>query len=231
MAAQCKEVLKKKVEDEFFFRQMPADETAVKEKLTEIVINTDKQIAFEGKCDFKLSGCTFTMVLYYSGILFIANVGNAHCMGVAAKENKHGNSSRGNMSSIGGSEVFKMSSAGASAVSGMTSKTAAFATTNPTKAVAFLYRATQDLTNTIYGGRFSDFSLADARAIQMDILTSEHNVTNYEELLRLTQAGGVVCKDRKKTDMPYYVRPFKLYTGAEGKNWPALRVSRYSSSP
>lgn len=130
------------------------------------------------------------------------------------------------MSSMGGSEIFKMSNA--SGVSGLTNKTATFATTNPTKAVAFMYRATQELMAGLYGGKFADMNLSDAKATQMDLLTNEHSVTNYEELLRLTQSGGVVCKDRKKMEMPYYARPFKLYaTGtAPFPDWPAIRVSR-----
>ncbi len=231
MAEQCKEILQKKVEDEFFFKQVSLEETAIKEKLSEVIVNMDKQLAFEGKCDYKTSGCTLTLVLYFNGAFFVANVGAAHCLYASARDNRH--SSRGNVSSAAGSEIFKMSNA--SGVSGMTSKTATFATTNPTKAVAFLYKATQDLTTNLYGGKFGDFSLGDSRSAQMDIVTTEHSVTNYEELLRISQAGGVVCKDHKKGDLPFFAKPFKLYMDpttshpgvAQTGDWPGIRVSRY----
>jgi len=233
---KCKEILKKRIEDEFFFRSIIPEEGAIKERLNEIITNMDKQIAFENKCDFKQSGCTFTLLIYYTGTFYLANIGSAHCLWTTQKESKYGTSSRGNMSSIGGSEVYKMSNISGGG-SGITAKTASYATTNPMKAVAFLYKATNDLVTNLYGGRFPEMNLADVKNTQMEIISTDHSCTNYEELLRLTQMGGSVAKDRKKTDLPYYARVFKLYMNPLVVNqglpysseWPALKVSRYFS--
>ena len=212
MATACKEILKKKIEDEFFSKALLPEEGMIKDKLTEIVTNMDKQIVYENKLDFRQSGCTFTLLLYFGGGFIIANIGMAHCLLATTREVKHGTSSRGNVSSVAGSDVFHMSQV--SGGSTMTAKTATFATTNPTKAVAFLYRATHELTESLYGGRIEGLNLAEAKNMQMELLTTEHAVSNYDELLRLVQAGGIVCKDRKKSDLPYYARSFKLYDTA-----------------
>lgn len=225
--------MKKRVEDEFFYKELILEEAAVKEKLNEILANTDKQIAYENKCDYKLSGCSFTLLLNYNNVLYLANMGAVHCLYVSAKETKKGTSSRGNASSFAGSEIFKMSQA--SGGSAFSAKTTAFATTNPMKAVALLFRATNDLTTPIYGGKFSGFHLNDVRSTEMEIITNDHTVTNYEELLRVIPSGAEVCKDKKKHDLPYYARNFKLYINplvphpnlVQSSDWPALRVSRY----
>ena len=233
---ECKEILKKRVEDEFFFRQAGPDEAAIKGKLNEIIASVDKQIAFENKCDFKMSGCTFTLLLFYTSTFYVTNVGAAHCLYTSAREAKHGPSSQGGVSSVVGSDMFKMSTI--SGGSGLTGKSATFATTNPMKAATFLYKAASELMDDIYGERAFGANLKNTRNHQIEIITTEHSVCNYEELLRLSQTGGIVCKDRKKTDLPYYARPFKLYqgptaaatTGIPSINWPALRVSRYALS-
>ena len=88
--------------------------------------------------------------------------------------------------------------------------------------------------NKVHNAKIPDFDIEFSKKFQMEIITENHNVSNYDELLRVTREGALVCKDKKKVDLPYYVRPFKLYINPavphndliQLPDWPALRSSR-----
>jgi serine/threonine protein phosphatase PrpC len=225
---ECKEILKKRITDELIDSEGYMDETDIKSKLEDIVNNTDKQIAFDKTCDYKLSGCTFTLVLFYISTFYIVNVGSAHCLYSTLKDSStlKTTNSKDNLSSMAGSEN-RVSNLGSEF--GLVTKGHIYSTNNPMKAATFLYTVTRELMTKIHNVKLNNFNANIANKIQMEIISTDHSVTNYDELLRLSKEGSIVCKDRKKIDLPYYARPFKFYVNQSDpslSNWPAMRYSR-----
>lgn len=230
--AQCKEILQKRITDDFLQSDAYTEEADIKKKLEEIVGNTDRQIAFDKTCDCKLNGCTFTFVVFYKSIFYTVNVGSAHCLYTTLKEaSAKSNASRGNLSSMAGSEA-RVSNLGSEF--GSVTKGATYSTNNPLRAATFLFTATRDLMTKVHNAKLHNFNANIANKVVMEIVSTDHSVTNYDELLRLTKEGSVVCKDKKKVDLPYYARPFKFYIDPATpsshqsllSNWPAMRCSR-----
>ena len=226
---QCKAILKKKIKDELLESKDSIEEADIKEKLEDIVSSTDKRLAYDKLSEYNFGGCIFTLVLFYMNTLYIVNLGSAHCLHATLKEpNLKTVHSRGNLSSVAGSEA-RVSNLGSEF--GSVAKGEVYSTNNPMKAATFLYTATRELMTRVHDAKLNDFNANIANKVQMEIISTDHSVTNYDELLRLSQKGSAVCKDRKMVDLPYYARSFKFYanpTDSESSlsNWPAMRCSR-----
>ena len=127
----------------------------------------------------------------------------SHCLLIG---NKVKASSKGNISYMEQSE-FSISNHGDE----VSHSKGILSTSNPVKASTFLYSATNNLMDKVYGGRLPGFDFKCISNINMEILTIDHSASNYDELLRLALNGGTVCKDKWKTDISYYARTLNIY--------------------
>lgn len=231
LMSQCKSLLQARLNADFFNNTLIFDENTAKTEIMKIVENVDKQIIMEKKCDVVTSGCTFTIVIYFKEIFYIANVGGAHCIYATYNEPKTESSAR--RPSVSRIESERRSIPMSNFIV-RNENTTVRATRNPMKAAGFLYNSARESMIPLYGDDLLEFNLKTILGTHIDMLTSDHSMTNYDEVLKFTELGCDICKDKKKDDLPFYARPFKLYLNpnysypglARGSDWPALKYTR-----
>ena len=150
-----------------------------------------------------MSGCYCTITIIYRGLIITSNVGNSKSVLIRKKINLE------NQDGIATRTVKSFASGSSNAIM-----------IDSVKASMYVYKAYSHIYSRLYGAH-SLPHITMTNYFTLENLSTDHAVSDYDELLRIKKEGGIIRRDMKNITFEHYLCNFKLYS-VKNESYPIL---------